>query len=342
MDSDDLSVVAGENRLSLGFVDGAPKLLNPALDDPAIVVSPALDGEPPNVNPTGFPILPAGFPKANALVLGGEALPKELTGLSGEGRKMLAGVAEDVAVALPKRVVGTLKLSLLSGLEGDGDGLNIDLLDSVVLLLPNTELPNTDAGLDAASEVPNGLVDLVVAKKFGTLPEPRVGAVGVGRADELADEPSFSWLEEPATGVDVVFAMLEGAANEKPEVGGRVDVEVDVFEAGNANADFGGSEVVADEDVDGSLGLDVRPKGNCVGAEAEGGTKGGNVKPPIFVPPSPAGGSLGDTSTDPADGFGMENNEVVFSGGALAPKVGAGLVVTGPRVEDDCEPSNSD
>jgi len=331
-----LSVVDGENKLSLGFVDGAPKL-NPTLDDPGIVVSPALDGGLPNPKPTGFPILPAGFPKVNALVLGGEALPKELTGLS-EGRKMLPDVAEDVAVALPKRVVGTLELSLLSGSEGDGDGLNInDLLDSVILLLPNTELPNTDVGLDAASEVPNGLVDFVVPKKLGTLPEPEVG-----RADELPDEPSISWLEEPATDVDVVFAMVEGAANEKPEMGGRVNVEVDVFEAGNVNADFGGSEAVAGEDVDGSLGLDARPKGNCVGAEPEGGTKGGNVKPPIFVLLSPAGGRLGDTSTDPADGFGMENNEVVFSGGALAPKVGARLVITGPRVVDDCEPSNSD
>lgn len=75
-----MSVIGGENKLSLGFADGAPKL-NPRLDDPGIVVSPAPGDELPNPKPTGFPILPAGFPNANAPVLGGEALPKKLTGL---------------------------------------------------------------------------------------------------------------------------------------------------------------------------------------------------------------------------------------------------------------------
>ena len=339
VDSDDLSVVAGENRLSLGFVDGAPKL-NSKLEDPGIVVSPALGDELPKPKPTGFPILPAGFPKANAPVLGGEALPKTLTGLSEEDRKMLADAEEDVVVALPKRVVVTLELSLLSGSNGDelnGDGL----LDSI-LLLPNIELPNTDVGLDVASEVPNGLVDLVV-KKFGTLPEPRLGAVEVGRDDELVNEPSVSWLEEPGTDLDMVFSMPEGAANKKPEMGGRLAVATDVFEAANAKADFGGSGGMLDEDADGSLGLGVTPKGNCVGAELEGGTKGGNVKSPVLVTLSLSEGSLGGAPADPTGDFGVENNEVVFSGGALAPKRGAELVVTGPRTVDGCEePSNSD
>jgi hypothetical protein len=334
VDSDDLSVVAGENKLSLGFVDGAPKL-NAEPDDPGIVVSPALGDELPNPNPTGFPILPAGFPKANAPVLGGEALPKTLTGWS--ERKMLADVEEDVIVTLPKRVVVALELFILSeseGVELNGDGL----LDSI-LLLPNIELPNTDVGLDVASEVPNRLVGLVVVKKFGTLPEPRLGAVEVGR--ELVDGPSVSWLEEPGTDLDVVFSMPKGAANKKPEVGGRLDVAADAFEAGNAKADFGGSGGVLDEDADGSLGLGVTPKGNCAGAELEGGTKGGNVKPPVFVPFSLIEESLGDDSTDPTGGFGMENNEVVFSGGGLPLKGGEELVVTGPRTVDGCE-SNSD
>lgn len=179
-----MSVGGGENKVSPGFADGAPKL-NP---EPGVVVSPALSEELPNPKPTGFPILPPGFPKANGPVLGGEALPKKLAGLSEEDPKKFVDVEEDV-VALPKRVVLTLELSLLS----EGNRLNKDgLLDSVVSLPPKIEPPNTDVGLDAASEVPNALVGLVLVKKFGTLPEPKPGAVEAGRDDEIADKPSVS------------------------------------------------------------------------------------------------------------------------------------------------------
>lgn len=333
VDSDDLSVVGGENKRSLGFVGGAPKL-NPELDGPGVVVSPALGAELPNPKPTGFPILPPGFPKANAPVLSGEALPKKLTGLS-DDPKMPADVEEDV-VALPKIVVVTLELSLLSegvGLNGD------DLLDSVALLLPKIELPNTDVGLDAASEVPNALVDLVAAKKFGTL----LGStLGIGCNDWLADELAVSWFGDPETDLDVVFSMFERAANEKPEVGGRLDVEVNVLEAANVKADFRDSGEVVDEDVDGSVDLDVRAKGICVDVGLGGGKKGGNVKLPVFVPLSLVEGGLEDASANPTDGFGIKN-EVVFSGGALAPKKGVELVVTEPRIVTGCEePSNSD
>ena len=324
--------MGGENKLSLVFIDGAPKL-NSEVDDPA---SPTLGDELPNPKPTGFPMLPPGFPKANGLVLGGDALPKTLTCLSEEGRKMFVDVEEDVAVALPKRGVVTLELPLPS----EGVGLNgVGLLDSAVLLLPNTELPNTDVGLDVVSEAPNTLV-VLVAKKFGTLLEPRLGAVEVGRGDKLVDGVSVSWLDEPGTNLDVTLSMVEGAPNEKPEVG-RLEVEVDVFEAATVKTDLGGSGVVTD--VDGSLGLEARPKGSCVGAGLEGGTKGGNVKPPVFVVLSLIGGSLNDASADPAGGFGMVNNEGVFSGGVLEPKMGAELVAIGLQIVDNCEePSNSD
>ena len=214
--------------------------------------------------------------------------------------------------------------SLLSGSEGGG--LNGDSLLDSVLLLPNIELPNTEVGLGAASEVPNGLVGLAMAKKFGALPEPRLGAVEVGR-DEPADEAPVS----------------KGAANEMLEVGGGFDVAADAFEEANAKADFGGSGRVVDEDANDSLGLGVKPKGDCVGAEPEGGTNGWNVKSPVFVPLSLAEGNLGDASADPIGGFGMVNSEAVFSGGALTPKMGAELAVTGPRTVDGCEESsNSD
>lgn len=239
---------------------------------------------------------------------------------------MLVGVEEDVAVALPKRVVATLELSLLS----EEEGLNGDsLMDSVVLLNPNVELPNTDVGLDAASEVPNTLAGLVVAKTFTTLLELRLSADEVGRG-ELADERSASWLEDTGTDLDVVSSMM-------------FDVVVDVFEGANVKTDFGGSGVVADDDMDDSLGLGVRSKGKWVGAEVEGGTNGGNVKPPVFVPLSLGEGNLGVASADPIEGFGMENNGVVFSGGGWVPKMGAELVVAGPRIVDGCEErSNSD
>jgi hypothetical protein len=222
---------------------------------------------------------------------------------------MLADVEEDVAVALPKTVP----------------------------LLPDTKLPNTDVGLGAGSERPNVFVGLLVAKKFGTLLEPKLGVVEVGRGDELADRPSVSWPEDPGTNLGAVLSTAEGVANVKPGVEGRLDVEAGVLEA----ADFGGSGPGADED--GSLDLTVMPKGNCVGAELEGGTKEGNVKPPVFVPLSMVEGSLGNASEDPTDGFGMENKKVVFSGGGLTPKMGAKLVATGSRVVDGCEDlSNSD
>lgn len=313
--------------------------MNPELDDAGIVASPVLGAKLPNPKPTGFPILPPGFPKANAPVLAGEALPKKLTGLSEDDPKMLADVEEDVVVVLPKKVAVTLELSLLSeGVVLNGSGL----LDSDMLLLPKIELPNTDVGLDAASEVLNVLVGLVVAKKFSTLLEPRLGAIEIGCNDGLADELAVSWLEVPGTDLDVVFSVLEGVANEKPEVDGRLDVEANVLEAANVKADFGGSGEVVDEVVDNSLGLGARAKGNCAGIELEVGKKGGNVKSPVFEPVSLVKGDLEDASANPTYGFGMENG-VVFSCGALAPKRGVELVVTEPRIVTDCEePSNSD
>lgn len=252
---------------------------------------------------------------------------------------MLVDVEGDVVVALPKRVVVTLEASLLSGVGLNGDGL----LDSVILLLPKIELPNTDVGLDAVSEVLNALVDFVVAKKFGTLLEPKLGVVEAGCDDGLGGEPAVSWLEEPVTDLDVVFSMLEGAASEKLEVGCRLDVGADVLEAANVVPYFGGSGGVIDENVGGSLGLDARPKSNCVGVGLEGGTNGGNVKPPVFVPLSPVGGSLEDTSANPTDSFGRVNDEVVFSGGGFAPKRGVELVVTEAQIVGGSEePSNSD
>ena len=323
MDSVDLSVVGGENQLSVGFVDGAPKL-NPD-PDPSVVLSPTLGAELPKPKPTGFPILPPGFPKVNEPVLGGEALPKKPAGLSEEAPNMLVDVEED-AVALPKRVVLALEVSLAS----EGGGVNSDgLLDSVIPLPPKIEPPNTDIGLDTASEVPGALVGLG-AKKLGALLEPKLGAVEAGRDNEIVEEPSFSWPAARGTDLDMVFSALDGVVNEKP---GAEGVEA-------VKADFGGSGVV-DENV--SVGLDVRPKGKCVGAELEGGTKGGNVKPPVFIPPSLVEGSLGDASADPPDGFGIENNEVAFSGGGLAPKREAELVVAELRAANGCEdPSNSD
>lgn len=174
-------MIGGENKLSPGFVDGAPKL-NPEFDSPGVKASLVLGDELPNPKPTGLPMLPPGFPKANAP---GEALPKKLTGLSDEGRKILVEV---VAVALPKRVVVALELSLPS---------KTDLLDSVVVLLPNTEPTNVDVGLSDTSEILNALVGLVVANTFGTLLEPRIGVAEVGRDDGPVDEPSVSWLGVP-------------------------------------------------------------------------------------------------------------------------------------------------
>ena len=139
----------------------------------------------------------------------------------------------------------------------------------------------------------------------------------------------------------MAFSTFEEAVSEKPEVGGVLDVEADVFETPNVKADFGDSREVVNEDV--SPGLDARPKGNCVGAELVGGMNGGNVKPPVFVPLSPVEASLGDASAGVPNGFGMENKEVVFSGGVLPPKREAELVGTEPRIVNGCEdPSNSD
>lgn len=336
VDSVDLSVGGGENKLSLGFADGIPKL-NPEPDDPGVVVSPALgEEELPNPKPTGFPILPPGFPNANALVFGGEALPKKLAGLSEEDPKILVDV-DDVVVALPKRVVLTLVLLLLS----EDGGANIDgLSDPVVALLPKIELPNTGVGLDAASELPNALIGLVLAKKFGTLLEAKAGAVEAGREDEMAGGPSVSWLEGRGIDLDVASSTLGGAINEKPDVGSALDVGAGVFEAPNTKADFGGSGRVVDEV---SLDLDVMPKGNCAGAEPVGGTNGGSVKPPVFGSLSLAEANLREASADGPDGFGMANKEVVFSGSTLAPNRGAELAVAEPRIGDGCEePSNSD
>ena len=314
-----MSVGGGENKLSLGLADGAPKL-KAGLDD--VVVSPPLSEETPNPKPTGFPILPPGFPKVNGFVLGGEALPKKVVGLSEEDPKMLVDVEVDVS---PKRLVLPLELSVLS----DGGGVKSDgLLDSVVPLLPKAELPNTEVGLDIASEL-NALVGLG-AKKFGTLPEPKLGAVEAGR-DEAVDEPSVSWLVG-GTDLDVPFSTPEGVPNEKPEIGGVLEIEKDVFEAPNVKTDFGGSGAV-DEDV--SLGLGEMPKGSCAGLELEGGTNGAKVKPVVFVPLSLVAGNLGDASTAPTGGLGMENN-VVFSSDTLGPNRGVELDVE-PRPVGGCE-----
>lgn len=128
----------------------------------------------------------------------------------------------------------------------------------------------------------------------------------------------------------------------KPDADGSLAVEANVLEVAKVKADFGGSGVTPVEDVDDSLGLGVRPKGNCVDPESEGGTNGGNVKPPVFVPLSLAEGSFGNGSANPMGGFGMENS-VFLSGGALAPKMGPEAVGAGPWVVGGCgEPSKSD
>jgi hypothetical protein len=311
VDSADFSVGGGENILSAGLAGGAPKLkpVDGAEDPEADVLSPALVEGPPNPKPTGLPILPPGFPKPNALGLGGEALPKA-TGLS-DDPKMLPDGVDDVVVVLPKTLVEDLEVSLSSGVDmKNGEGL----LDSPTLLLPKTDVPNTDVGLYVESDVPNALVVFELAKKFGTPLEPKTEVVDAGcdeGAGVVADELSVSRLVEP--NIDLVVVAGE-VANEKPEVVFGT-LESSGCEIPMAKVDFGGSGVDADKEAtDGSLDLGAKPKESGVGTELEGGVNAGNEKPPVFVPLSPADRVCEEPSPDPVNpakgaegGFGMEN-----------------------------------
>lgn len=248
MDSPDFSVGGGET----------------AGDDfkkPAGPVSLAFGASAPNPNPTGFPMLPAGFPKPNTLDFCGEA-PNALIGCSDEKALPVSELLAFPEMLLPKRlIVNGLASSLLASGLSPASAVSLPLggVDSGGLppspLLPKIEVEGLDGVMVLV--LISGVVvgTLNVAKKLGASALDAKAEDDDGFVDESVE--FFLELRAPVVpNAKDVFGILESSALEVPKV----------------NDDLGGSEADAKGGTERSFTFGLRPKD---GAVEDGGAAGG-------------------------------------------------------------------
>lgn len=315
MDSPEFSVGGGETA-----GDDFKKPVGP--------LSLAFGASAPNPNPTGFPMLPAGFPKPNTLDFCGEA-PNALMGCSDEKALPVSELLAFPDTLLPKRLIanglaGSLVASGLSptsaaplpvgGVDSGGfppspllPKIEAEGLDGVIILVPLS-----DVVLDALS----------VAKKLGASALDAEAEDG-GASDGFVDKSKEIFLElrEPVVpNVKDVFGVFESSGLEIPKV----------------NDDLGDSETDGKGGTERSFAFELRPKD---GAVDDGGAAGGKENALALVAGEvPNENRLSLVEVDVADvvavvdrlgkaegGFGIANWET--GAGAVA-------VVEGPGMDD--------
>ena len=281
---------------------------------PADPLSPGFGA--PNTNPTGFPMLPAGFPKVKAAGFC-EPVPSKLNGLSTE--KAFPSLKSDLLPnkLVPKLLAGPIPLSDASataalpvvGAEKRGTF-------PVSPLLRNTEpvAPNAVAGLTRVSVDVFEVFDEV--KKLGIL---ELSAIG-------SDEPVAVEAVSDAFSDDLDGGLAEAVGVNEKGVGVGVDeLESLDLEPPKLNVDLKDSEVNDDVEL-GSFVFDARLKGASVdddGKENPLGLREGvapNVNAPSLVEGALTDVDVGE-KVENVGGFGIVNWGTALSVAAVEPKM---------------------
>lgn len=211
---------------SLDFSVGGGETAGEDFKKPAGPPSLAFGASAPNPNPTGFPMLPAGFPKPNTLDFCGDA-PNALMGCSDEKALPVSELLAFPDMLLPKRlIVNGLAASLLASVLSPAAVVSLPVggLDTCGFppspLLPKIEVEGLDG--DIVLVLISGIVlgTLNVAKKLGAS-----GLDAKAEDDDASDEfvdasvELFLELKEPVVpNVKDVFGILESSVLEVPKV----------------------------------------------------------------------------------------------------------------------------
>lgn len=320
---------------SLDFSVGGGETAGEGFKTPAGPLSLAFGASAPNPNPTGFPMLPAGFPKPNTLDFCGD-VPNALMDCSDEKALPVSELLAFPDMLLPKR-------GIVNGLAGSL--LAFGLSPAAVVSLPV-------GGLDSSGFPPSPLLPKIEAEGLdGDIVLMLISGVVLGTLN-VAKKLGASGLDAKAEDEDASDGFVDASVEfvlelKEPVVPNVKDVfgilESSVLEVPKVNDGLGSSEIDAKGGTVRSFAFELRPKDGAV--EDDGGAGGKENALALVAGEAPNGNRLSLAEVDAADvvavvdkpgkgdgGFGVANWEikagvcvVVVGGSGMGDGIAEGL-----------------